>query len=147
MQKKAGSKPKNKGGLKNKGQHNQATNISVGNISNSSGIAIGSNAQAQVNQFNLNNNIEDAFALIDKETARIKDEGKKNDAYKALSELKIEAKKGEQADEKRVQGWLAFLANIAPDVWEVAIETFINPVKGIGMVFKKVSEKAKAESE
>jgi hypothetical protein len=38
-----------------------------------------------------------------------------------------------------------FLADTAPDAWEVAVEMFTNPIKGVGTVFKKIADKAKSE--
>jgi hypothetical protein len=37
------------------------------------------------------------------------------------------------------------LAIIASDIWEVAIDTFINPIKGLGTIFQKVARRAKPE--
>jgi hypothetical protein len=34
---------------------------------------------------------------------------------------------------------------MAPDIFEVTVTTWTNPVAGVGMVLKKVAEKAKAE--
>jgi len=46
-----------------------------------------------------------------------------------------------------VNKWINFLAEIAPDVWEVAIDTLSNPIKGIGTAFIKVAGKAKQAKE
>lgn len=140
-------KTKSQTGRKKKTPQGIGTNIQVGNISNSTGIAIGEGAKAYVDQHHGYGNIDDVFAMIEKELSKIRDEGKRSDANKAVVELKKEAQKGEQADENRVKGWFSFLANIAPDVWEVAVDTFINPIKGVSTLFKKVAEKAKAEKE
>jgi hypothetical protein len=36
---------------------------------------------------------------------------------------------------------------MAPDIYDVIITTFANPVAGLGMVAKKVAEKMRAEAE
>ena len=66
-------------------------------------------------------------------------------AQTAVQGLETEAAKGEDADEGKVQTWFDHLGNMAPDIFEVAVDTFTNPIKGISTVFKKVAERAKAE--
>ena len=64
-----------------------------------------------------------------------------------ISWLEKEAKKGDEADEKKVQRWFSFLAEAAPDIWDVAVTTFANPIAGIGTVFQKVAKRAKEDRE
>jgi hypothetical protein len=64
-------------------------------------------------------------------------------ATTAVQGLKTEAEKGEAAEEKNVQQWFGFLAQMAPDILEVAAATFVNPIAGLGVAFKKIAEKAK----
>jgi hypothetical protein len=70
----------------------------------------------------------------------------KEEAQETLTKLEAEAKKGENADENRVRRWMNFLAETAPDVWEVAVATFIHPIAGVSLVFKKIAERAKNSS-
>jgi hypothetical protein len=53
--------------------------------------------------------------------------------------------KGELADRRNVQQWFGFLASTAPDIFEVAVATFVNPIKGISKVFMKIAEKAQED--
>ena len=69
----------------------------------------------------------------------------KSVAENTIKTLEAEARKGEQASESKVQKWMYFLAETAPDAWEVAVDMFTNPIKGVGTVFKKIADKAKAE--
>lgn len=120
--------------------------ITVGDISGGTGIAIGSGAQAIVTQ-NMGvevDHIAAAFKGIEQALTAMPAGRHKESAKRAVKNLKAEAQKGEQADETKAQKWMNFLAETAPDVWEVAIDTFTNPIKGIGTVFKKIAEKAKA---
>lgn len=66
-------------------------------------------------------------------------------ARSAVQGLEVEAKQGEKADESRVSKWLTFLAQTAPDAFEVAVATFLNPIKGLGLAFQKVAERINAE--
>lgn len=123
--------------------------ITVGDISGGTGIAIGTGAQAIVTQ-NMGaeaDQIAAAFKGIEQALTAMPTGQHKESAKRAVKNLKAEAQKGERADETKVQKWMNFLAETGPDVWEVAIDTFTNPIKGIGTVFKKIAEKAKATQE
>ena len=124
-------------------------NITVGSISNSSGVAIGPGASATVTNTSgaAVDDIARAFALIIQKMDELPEGPGKSIAQAAVQGLATEAKQGEQAEENRVRKWFAFLAEAAPDVLEVVINTFINPIAGLGTVFKKVAERAKSERE
>jgi len=66
-------------------------------------------------------------------------------ARSAVDALYAEAQKGEGADESTARRYLNFLLETAPDAWEVAINTFINPIQGVSTVLQKVASRAKAE--
>jgi hypothetical protein len=51
-------------------------------------------------------------------------------AQQALEKLDQEAQRGESADEAEDQQWFQVLATMLPDIAEVAIDTFLNPIKG-----------------
>lgn len=54
-----------------------------------------------------------------------------------------EAEKGEQADPSRIERLLNTISAMAPDILDVVVATIGNPLSGIGMVIKKIGEKAK----
>lgn len=85
------------------------------------------------------------FAMLKQRVENIGSTEEREDAQNAISKLEAEAVKGDKADESRVQKWMNFLADTAPDIWEVAVDTFINPVKGLSTVFRKIAERSKAE--
>jgi hypothetical protein len=62
----------------------------------------------------------------------------------ALQQLEQEAKKGPQADEKKVEESFHILAML-PDIAEVAVQTFLNPVQGVSLAFQKIARKAKEQ--
>lgn len=67
-------------------------------------------------------------------------------AEQAVGALKEEALKPEpEVQESKVQKWFNFLAQTAPDAFDVAIETFKNPIKGISSVFQKIAQRAREE--
>ncbi len=124
-------------------------NITAGDISGSTGVAIGHGAQATVTQTDsmTNDEIAQAFALLTQKVNTLPDGPDKAVAQSAIQALETEAHKGEQVDESSLHKWLNFLAETAPDVWEVVIDTFLHPIKGLSTIFKKVAERAKAERE
>jgi len=121
--------------------------ITVGDISGGIGIAIGNGAHSSVVKMEgaETDEIEQLFRLLNDKTAKLPDGPEKSIAGTALKELESEAKKGDMADKSSVQKWMTFLSEAAPDVWEVAVDTFIHPLKGLGTVFRKVAERSKGE--
>lgn len=65
----------------------------------------------------------------------------------AVEIIEAENDKGDDASEKIVRMSFRTLAQMAPDILEVAIATLANPMLGISMVVKKIAEKAKEEAE
>lgn len=122
------------------GIHNSSVNIAGGDINNSTQINTGSGDLVIGNQVS---NIDRAFYGIYKALERVPDGVEKEEAQETIKKLETEAKKGDDADENRVGRWLNFLAETAPDVWQVAVATFMNPIAGVSLVFKKVAERAK----
>jgi hypothetical protein len=86
-----------------------------------------------------------AFVMIREKANQEKDGSKKEDALQAVEKLKIEAERGEQAEESRVQRWFTFLADVSTDAWDVAVATLSNPKLGLGTAFKKIVQRAKEE--
>ena len=120
--------------------------INIGNISGGTGFAIGRGAQSNVIQTAAMtaDAIANAFEAIQQKINAMPDGSYKNVAENAITALETEARMGEDASESEVQRWINFLAEIAPDAWEVAINIFANPIMGVGTVFRKIAERAKA---
>jgi len=53
-----------------------------------------------------------------------------------------EAEKGGQADPSRIERLLNSISTMAPDILDVLVTTIGNPLAGIGLVIKKIGEKA-----
>lgn len=113
-------------------------------------IAVGKNAQATVNQTvdsGVTVDLQKAFEGINKKVEALPDGPDKEIAKSAVTALKDEAKKGDEAKEENVKKWLNFLLQSSPDIWDVAVASFTNPILGIGTAFKKVADRAKEEQE
>jgi len=118
----------------------------TGDISGT-GIAVGDHAQITVTQGLGSEEMAKAFEALAQAVAAMPDGPDRGVAQSAVQALQAEAEKGDEAEESTVRRWFDFLAQTAPDAWEVAVETFKNPIKGLSLVFKKVAERAKAERE
>jgi hypothetical protein len=117
----------------------QADNIQANSI------AVGKGARAITNLNQGSANVDQIFAALAERVAKLPEGAEKEIAKSAVGALEGEAKLGENAKEANVDKWLNFLAQAAPDIWEVAIATFINPVVGLGVVFRKVAERSQKE--
>jgi hypothetical protein len=127
------------------GSRQYGDSIHVGDIKDSSNVAIGKGNRISVTHGISAEAIAKAFAPLLQAVQAKAESPEKTMAQTAVQGLESEAVKGEAADEGKVQKWVDFLGDMAPDIWEVAVDTFTNPVKGISTVFKKVAERAKAE--
>ena len=127
------------------GQRQYGDNITVGDISNSTGVGIGKHVKIALKQGVSAEEIVRAFAAISEKVHAMPDGPEKRMAETAVQGLEEEAAKGEQADEDKVRKWMNFLAETASDAFDVALAAFTNPIAGLGLVFKKVAERAKGE--
>ncbi len=62
-----------------------------------------------------------------------------------VGKIRDEVAKGEQANSGKVERWLRFLAEMAPDIWDVVVKTLADPVTGIAEVVRKVAKRAREE--
>jgi hypothetical protein len=135
----------------NKRKKNQPSAGNQGIIAdtvNAQAIAVGKHAQATANYEAGTQRMDEVTKIFEKLTAQINEmpEGpEKIVAQSAVNGLKGEAGKDADAGEEAIKKWLNFLTQSAPDIWEVAITTFINPIQGLGLAFQKVAQRARAE--
>ncbi len=120
--------------------------VRIGSVTNTGGNVVIAGRDANVALgASQTNEIEKVFAGLLEKAAALPEGPEKAIAHSAVQGLKTEAQKGELAEEPRVQKWFNYLADNAPEIFEVAVSTFLNPVQGLGAVFKKISEKALSE--
>jgi hypothetical protein len=139
MPKKPGTKP----GADN----SRGDKITVGNITKSTGVAIGRGAQATATQ-TIGVSAEEiakAFAAITAKVNTLPEGPDKSVAASAVQALQVEAQKGDKASEANVKKWFDFLAQTSSDAFDVAVATFSNPIAGMSVAFKKIAERAKAD--
>lgn len=63
-----------------------------------------------------------------------------------LQQLVAESEKGDEADEGAVEDLVKNVAEVLPDVAEIAINTMINPASGLTTLVQKVAQRV-AESQ
>jgi hypothetical protein len=123
--------------------------ISVGDISGT-GIAIGRNAQAHVQQGGGDHeSFTRAFAQI---YAAIKARPEDPDVAKdevtaTVKHIQQEAQKGEQANENKLSRWLRNLAGMAEDIFDVTVAALTGPQAAFATVARKVVAKVKQKHE
>lgn len=136
------------------GQHDHGDNvggdkITVGDISDSTGLAIGSGASATVTQGLDADEIAALFAPIHQKIADLPDDPDvdKEELTETVQKIEKEVAKGEEASPKRVERWLKTIVLMSEDIFEVATATLINPAAGVATVIKKVAAKAREEAD
>lgn len=63
-------------------------------------------------------------------------------AQQAVEVLEAEANKGQAADEEKVKQGFDIILAMLPDIAEVAVQTFLNPIQGLSTAFQKIARKA-----
>ena len=119
--------------------------IRVGNITGSKGIAVGNHASVHMTEGVSGEALAKIFETINQKASALPEGPTKIMAQQAVAGLEEEAKKGDKAQEGKLNEWFNFLAQTAPDVWDVAVTTLANPVAGIAKVIQLVAKKAKEE--
>jgi hypothetical protein len=121
--------------------------ITVGSISGSQGIAIGRGATATVTTYQQGSDAESIATAFARLYQAVNDSpataAQKAVAQQAVEKLEQETQKGETALEAEVGQWFDVLITMLPDIGEVAIDIFLNPIKGVSTVFRKVAAKAR----
>lgn len=120
--------------------------ITVGDITNSTGVAIGRNARVQVHSGLDATSAAELFrAIYARIDARPADPNvDKDEITETVQKIEHEAGAGDSANESKLGRWLKALAGMAPDIFDVTIAALASPAAGFGMVAKKIAERAKA---
>jgi hypothetical protein len=121
--------------------------IQTGNITDSTGVAIGHGARVNVNQTSgaSMDEIARLFALIYQQIDARKEDPNmdKEELTQAVQRIEGETLKGEQANPGKLKRWLKMLADMASDIGDVVIAALTSPALGIAMAVRKVAEEAR----
>lgn len=123
--------------------------ITITDIGAGSAVAAGRGAKAQLMQSAIQDELESWRSSMESSIGHSPGLSKeeKEDAKDQIQKIVHEASKGEAVDSNRLEKLINTLAVMSSDIFEVAVTTLANPLLGIGLVLKKVGEKAKLEPE
>lgn len=131
----------------NNQDNNKSISIKVGgNVDNSQVIAAGGNVWADKYTQKEHNELAKAFTKIYEMLENRKNDPAvdKTEIKETVERIEIEAKKGEQASEPKIERWLNFLLEMAPDIFDVLVTTLASPITGASIVIQKIANKAKS---
>lgn len=66
----------------------------------------------------------------------------KTDLKETVAKITTEAAQGEKAEPGRIERLVNTLSAMAPDIFEVAVASLASPLAGLGLVVKKVGDRA-----
>ena len=107
-------------------------------IQDSSGIAIGDGAS--VHQGLTGEQVAALFASVYRQIERRPADAQvdKDELRQAVERIQRETAKGERANQDRLDRWLSTLADLAPDVVEVLVNSLLNPGAGAASAVKSI---------
>lgn len=121
--------------------------IKANNRSNRRTTAAGSRTKAGISQPKMTSQLrkwrKDMEEWIDSRQDLLP--STKTDLKANVAKVADEVSKGKQADSGRLERFLNVILSIAPDIFDVAIATLANPLAGLGLVAKKIGERARVE--
>jgi hypothetical protein len=122
--------------------------INVRGVSGS-GINIGHKGQAQSQQGGDADAFARAFAQVYQAINTRPDDTdvERDEITETVRSIEEEARKGDQANEKKLTRWLRTLAGMAGDIFDVTVAALTGPQAAVATVARKVAAKAKQERE
>lgn len=136
---------KNMPGKKGAASRNTAGDkISISITGNSNVAAAGRGAHATLNQSGSNSELDEWRKQMERKINALKDfyPEDKSALNQQVEQIAREVEKGAQADASRVERLINTIAAMAPDIFEVAVATLVNPLAGIGLAARKIGDKA-----
>lgn len=123
--------------------------ISIQNVGPSAAVAAGRSAKASIVNNEPLSSIIGWMAQINKKIDLLSNisQAEKEDLKQQVEKIGDEVQKGSKVELGRLEKLINTLSIIAPDIFDVVIATLTNPLAGIGLVIKKIGDKAKLESE
>ena len=122
--------------------------ITVSNQGSGNAIAAGHGAQASISHSEQSEDLTAWRTRMETSIDRIKDllPEDKVDLKDKVGKIAAEISKGEDANSGRIERLLNTLGSMSSDIFEVAAATLVNPLAGIGLVLKKIGDRAKLSS-
>jgi hypothetical protein len=122
--------------------------ITVDNRGDHSAIAAGRGAKAVISQASPAPEMESWRKDMEKRIDALKGflPEDKTDLKGNIAKIAEEVSQGRKANPGRLERLINTISGMAPDIFEVAVATLASPLAGIGLVVKKIGERAKVEA-
>jgi len=133
-----------------KGETGDKISVSISGNDNFAATAVGRGTATNtkiVNDANSNSELNKWRKEMESKINALKDlpTEDKSTLNQQVEQITHEAEKGPQADPSRLERLFNTISAMAPDIFDVAVATMANPLAGIGLVIKKVGEKAQVQ--
>lgn len=136
--------------MTNKKQGNQSGGININGNVNVNGDIIGRDKITSVSQGMNHTDLIEIMQVWEKhmvdelEKANLS-KGEKGDIKNQVESIKSVVLDSKGSDPTRLEKLINMLAVMSPDIFDVAVATLTNPLAGIGLVLKKISDRVKLE--
>jgi hypothetical protein len=129
------------------GSFNSGDNITVGDITGATGVAIGRGNQVSVTQgggasADLGALFRELYKKI--EARPLDPDVDKEELAETVRKVEQEAARGEQANASKVERWLKNLADMAPDILAITVACLTNPAAGVSTALQKIAARVRA---
>jgi len=123
--------------------------ISIQNVGSGAAVAAGRSAKASIVNNEPLSSIVGWMEQVNKNIDLLPNvsQAEKEDLKQQVEKIGNEVQKGSKAEVGRLEKLINTLNIMAPDIFDVVIATLTNPLAGIGLVIRKIGNKAKLESE
>ena len=121
--------------------------ITIGNISDSQGVAIGRGASVEIRSGASAGELAKLFSTIyQKIESRPTDASvEKEEISDQVKRIETEVASGEKAEPSKIERWLRNLALMAPDILDVTLGALTSPIAGISVAIQKIAQKMRDE--
>jgi len=119
--------------------------ITVSNQGSGNAIAAGNGAQAFISRAEESADMNAWRQKMEKSIDALRDllPEDKIDLKDKVAKIAKEISKGDDADSGRIERLLNVLGGMSSDILDVAVTTLVNPLAGVGLVIKKIGDRAK----
>lgn len=121
--------------------------IRVQNVGSGAAVAAGRGAKASVVKNDSLSSIAEWVMQISGKIDSLPgiSQAEQEDLKQQIQKIGCEANKGSKVEIGRLEKLINTLSVMAPDIFDIVITTFASPLAGIGLVIKKIGDKAKLE--
>lgn len=130
----------------------ESTTTTIGDVGEGATVVLGDDASVDISKSGPETPDLETMLAEWKATIEAKIEAQpglvdedKEDLKETVAKIETEVLKADEANPGRIEKLLNTIAVMGPDIFEVTVTTLANPLLGIGLVLKKVGDKARLE--